>query len=632
MTHPFSTPLSRDANEAALLPTLRLLTCGSVDDGKSTLIGRILYDQGLVPTDQLAALERDSRKYGTTGDDLDLALLIDGLEAEQQQGITIDVAYRYFSTARRSFIIADTPGHEQYTRNMATGAANCDLAILLVDARKGVLDQTLRHMSIVSMLGVKHVVLAINKMDLVDYSEAIFNAIVTDFMGHAGAIGFRTLAAIPLSARLGANVTARSIYMPWHQGACLLDYLETLDVADEAAEAPLRFPIQWVNRPNLDFRGMSGTIMSGRVKVGDEIAIADSGLTTRVARIVTMDGDCESAQVNDAVTLVLAEEIDATRGDMICHVADRPAMVEQFAAHLFWMGAEKLLPGRSYLIKMNARTVPVSITEIKHRVNVSNQEKMAAKTLLVNEIGFCNLDASSPLAIDAFEHFRNTGAFLLIDRTTNATVAIGTIAFPLRRASNVHLQRMTVTKDVRAAMKHQKPAVLWFTGLSGSGKSTVANLVECKLAAHHAHTITLDGDNLRHGLNRDLGFTDADRVENIRRVGEVSKLMIDCGLIVLCSFISPFAAERRMVRELLAPGEFVEIFVDTPLDVCMQRDRKGLYRRALAGEIKNFTGIDQPYEIPQNAEIVLNAEDGGAEQMAERIITYLSENKIVTVS
>jgi bifunctional enzyme CysN/CysC len=387
--------------------------------------------------------------------------------------------------------------------------------------------------------------------------------------------------------------------------------------------------VQWVNRPNLDFRGMSGTVMSGRVKVGDEISIADTGLTTHVARIVTMDGDLESAEANDAVTLVFTEEIDASRGDLICHVADRPAVVEQFAAHLFWMGADKLLPGRSYLIKINGRTVPASITEIKHRLNISNQQKMAAKTLRINEIGFCNIDVSRAICIDSFEHFRNTGAFLLVDRTTNATVAIGTIAFPLRRATNVHLQRMSVTKEVRAALKHQKPAVLWFTGLSGSGKSTVANLVEVKLAAQHAHTATLDGDNLRHGLNRDLGFTDADRVENIRRVGEVSKLMVDAGLIVLSSFISPFEAERRMVRELLGTGEFVEIFVDTPLDVCMQRDRKGLYKRALAGEIKNFTGIDQPYERPDNAEIVLTQEDGTAEQMADRIVKYLRDNNYV---
>ena len=611
------------AANSAQLPTLRLLSCGSVDDGKSTLIGRILHDCGAIPDDQIAALARDSRKFGTTGGDLDFALLIDGLEAEQQQGVTIDVAYRYFSTNRRSFIIADTPGHEQYTRNMATGAANCDLAILLVDARKGVLEQTLRHTSISAMLGIRHIVLAINKMDLVDYSEAVFNTIVADFVSHVEGRGFRTLASIPVSARFGVNVAVRSTCMPWWHGPCLLDYLETIEVADHSATAPLRFPIQWVNRPNLDFRGFSGTVMSGRVKVGDEIVVADSGLSAHVSRIVTMDGDVARAEADDAVTLVFAEEIDAARGDVLCHVSDRPAVVDQFAAHLFWIGAEKLLPGRSYLIKVNGRTVPASVTEIKHRVDISNRRELAAKTLRINEIGFCNIAASRAICIDSFEHFRDLGAFLMIDRATNATVAIGTIAFPLRRASNVHVQSMSVTKQVRAGLKDQKPAVLWFTGLSGAGKSTVANLVEVKLAARRAHTVTLDGDNLRHGLNRDLGFTDIDRVENIRRVGEVSKLMVDAGLIVLSCFISPFEAERRMVRELLAPGEFVEIFVDTPLDVCIARDRKGLYKLALAGEIKNFTGIDQIYERPDNAEIVLTPGMGSAEQMADRVVDYL---------
>ncbi len=613
---------------AAALPTLRLLTCGSVDDGKSTLIGRILFDRGLVPKDQLAALERDSRKFGTVGDDLDLALLIDGLEDEQQQGITIDVAYRYFSTQRRSFIIADTPGHEQYTRNMATGAANCDLAVLLIDARKGVLDQTLRHMSIVSMLGVKHVVLAVNKMDMVGYDERVFHEIVADFDRHAGEMRFKSVVSIPLSARFGDNVTAPSEAMAWHRGPCLVDYLETVDVEDETAKAPFRFPIQWVNRPDHDFRGFSGTIVSGEVKVGDEIIVADSGRSTRIERIVTMDGDLDKARASESVTLVFAEEIDASRGDVLCHATDRPAVVEQFAAHLFWIGEEHMLPGRSYLIKLNGRTAPVSVTEIKHQIDVATQAKIAAKTLSANEIGFCNLAASRALSIDPFEANRSTGAFLLIDRFTNATLAIGTIDFPLRRASNVHLQSMTVTKDVRSRIKRQKPVVLWFTGLSGSGKSTVANFVEIKLAELRAHTITLDGDNLRHGLNRDLGFTDADRVENIRRVGEVAKLMADAGLIVLCSFISPFTAERRLVRDLVAQGEFIEVFVDTPLDVCIGRDRKGLYKRALAGEIKNFTGIDQPYERPESAEIVLLPEDGSAEAMADKIVDYLIQRDI----
>ncbi len=621
-------PAAKEAR--ALLPTLRLLTCGSVDDGKSTLIGRLIFDLGLAPDDQLAALERDSRKFGTVGDDLDLALLVDGLEAEQQQGITIDVAYRYVSTPRRAFIIADTPGHEQYTRNMATGAANCDLAILLIDARKGILDQTMRHMSIVSMLGVKHVVLAINKMDMVDYDEGVYRAIVADFCKAAGDERFLSMVAIPMSARHGDNVTAPSARMAWHRGPCLLDYLETVDVDDNITEAPLRFPIQWVNRPDLDFRGFSGTLVSGRVTVGDEVIVADTGQATRIARIVTMDGDLDSARAFESVTLVFSDEIDAARGDVLCAPIDRPAVVEQFAAHIFWIGEEKMLPGRSYLIKINGRTAPASVTEIKHRLDVATQAKIATKTLGVNEIGFCNLSASRPLSIDPFAENRSTGAFLLIDRFTNATLAIGAIDFPLRRASNVHLQSMSLTKEVRAAAKHQKPVVLWFTGLSGSGKSTVANLVELKLAKLHGHTITLDGDNLRHGLNRDLGFTDADRVENIRRVGEVAKLMVDAGLIVLCSFISPFEAERRQVRDMVEDGEFVEIFLDTPLDVCIQRDRKGLYRRALAGEIKNFTGIDQPYERPDNAELVFRQSDGSAEDLADRIVGYLIEKKIVS--
>jgi bifunctional enzyme CysN/CysC len=625
---PFAT---RSTSEAlANLPTLRLLTCGSVDDGKSTLIGRILFDQGLVPDDQMAVLERDSRKFGTVGDDLDLALLVDGLEAEQQQGITIDVAYRYFATPRRSFIIADTPGHEQYTRNMATGAANCDLAILLVDARKGIVEQTMRHMSIVSMLGVKYVVLAINKMDMVDFDEQGYRAVVSEFMHVAGEKRFRGFVAIPISARFGDNIASVSPRMGWYRGPCLLDYLESIDVEDDIDEAPFRFPVQWVNRPNLDFRGFSGTLASGRVMVGDEVIVADTGQATRIARIVTMDGDRESAKAFDSVTLVFTDEIDAARGDTLCGPTDRPAVVDQFAANIFWISEEEMLPGRSYLIKINGRTVPASITEMKHRLDVATQAKMAAKTLGANEIGFCNLSASRPLAIDPFEANRDTGAFLLIDRFTNATLALGAIAFPLRRASNVHLQNMTVTKEARARVKHQKPVVLWFTGLSGSGKSTIANLVEIRLAALHAHTITLDGDNLRHGLNRDLGFTDADRVENIRRVGEVAKLMVEAGLIVLCSFISPFAAERRMAREMVEEGEFVEIFVDTPLDVCIKRDRKGLYARALAGEIKNFTGIDQPYERPDKANMVLGPDDGSAEDLAGKIVNYLVKKGIVS--
>ncbi len=590
MNLPKMTLSAGGADDSARRPVPRLLVCGAAGDGKSTLVGRILEHCG----------------------------------AGGEEG-----AFRRFSTARRSFLIADAPAGEQHSRDMAMNAASSDLAILVVDARKGVVEQSLRDLAIVSMLGVRHIVLAVNKMDLVDYSEAVFNAVVADFTDHSSGMGFHTFAAIPMSARPGVNVAAPSTLMPWRHGPCLLDTLETVDIADEAADAPLRFTVRSIGQLGSDPGGVSGVVMSGLVKTGDEICIADTGLTTHVARIVTTDGDVESARPSDAVTLVFSENIGASSGDMICHVAERPAVVEQFAVHLLWLGEEKLLPGRSYLIEVNGRAVPASITEIKHRLDVASQQKLAAKTLRINEIGFCNVAAARAIPVDPFEHFRKTGAFRLVDRATSVAVAIGTIAFPLRRASNVHLQPMSVTKEVRAELKYQKPVVLWFTGLSGSGKSTVANLVEVKLAAQHAHTIALDGDNLRHGLNRDLGFTDADRVENIRRVGEVSKLMADAGLIVLCSFISPFEAERRMVRELLPLGDFIEIFVDTPIEICIQRDRKGLYKRALAGEIKNFTGVDQPYERPENAEIVLTPENGTAEEMAGRIVQYLRDHGVV---
>jgi bifunctional enzyme CysN/CysC len=591
MNLPKMTALSHGAGDSARQPVPRLLVCGGAGDGKSALVAAILEHCGA---------------GGAEGD-----------------------ACRRFSTARRSFLIADAPVREQHGRDLALTAATSDLAILLVDARKGVVAQSLRHLAIVAMLGVRHIVLAVNKMDLADYSEGVFNAVVADFTDHSSGMGFRTFAAIPMSARLGVNVAAPSTLMPWRHGLCLLDYLETIDMVEDAAEAPLRFPIRSIGQAGSGSGGVSGVVTSGRVKTGDEICVADSGRTAHVARIVAADGDAESAEANDDVTLVFAENIGVSPGDMICHVADRPAVVEQFAVHLLWLGEEKLLPGRSYLIEVNGRAVPASVTEIKHRLDVVNQQKLAAKTLALDEIGFCNMAAERAIPIDPFEHFRKTGAFRLIDRATGAEVAIGTIAFPLRRASNVHLQAMSVTKEVRAGLKDQKPAVLWFTGLSGSGKSTIANLVEVQLAARHAHTIALDGDNLRHGLNRDLGFTDADRVENIRRVGEVAKLMADAGLIVMCSFISPFEAERRMIRELLPPGEFIEIFVDTPIETCIQRDRKGLYKRALAGEIKNFTGVDQPYERPDNAEIVLTLDDGSAEQMAGRIVEYLRDKGVI---
>lgn len=612
-------------------PTLRFLTCGSVDDGKSTLVGRLLYERQLIFDDQLAALEKDSKRHGTVGEDIDFALLVDGLEAEREQGITIDVAYRYFSTPARSFIVADSPGHEQYTRNMATGASNADLAILLVDARKGLLTQTRRHATIVSLLGIRHVVLAVNKMDLVGYDREVFDRIVADFESAAQSLHYASVAAIPMSARFGDNVIAPSTNMPWYSGESLLAYLETVDVDSALAEQPMRLPVQWVNRPHLDFRGFAGSLASGRLSVGDEVVVAASGRATRIARIVTMDGDMTTAEAPDSVTVTFADEIDASRGDVLCHKQNRPDVVDQFAAHLIWMGDEKLLPGRSYLMKINGRTIAATVTEIKHKLDVDTGAKIAAKTLALNEIGFCNVAGAAAVAVDPYEANRTTGAFILIDRFTNVTAAAGIIAFPLRRATNVHLQEQTVTKAIRSRVKHQKPAILWFTGLSGAGKSTVANLVEMKLAERHAHTIMLDGDNIRHGLNKDLGFTDADRVENIRRIGEVAKLMVDAGLIVLCAFISPFKAERRMVRGLVEEGEFIEIFLDTPIEVCIARDPKGLYKRALAGEIRNFTGVDQAYESPESPELHIDYVDQTANSIADRIVDYLLAREIVHV-
>jgi bifunctional enzyme CysN/CysC len=611
------------------LPTLRFLTCGSVDDGKSTLIGRLLYEQKLIFDDQLAALERDSKKHGTVGEDIDFALLVDGLEAEREQGITIDVAYRYFSTDKRAFIVADTPGHEQYTRNMATGASNADLAIILVDARKGLLTQTYRHATIVSLIGIRHVVLAVNKIDLVDYDEAVFRKIVADFATFAAPLGFRSITPIPMSARFGDNVSSASERTRWFKGAHLLAHLEAADVEDDRADRPFRMAVQWVNRPHLDFRGFAGTISAGSVRPGDEIVVAASGRASKVTRIVTADGDLDRAVAGDAVTLTLADEVDIARGDLLAAKQDRPQVADQFAAHLIWMSDEKLLPGRSYLMKAGARVLPVTVTELKHRLDVNTLDKHAAKTLSLNEVGFCNLNAGAPIAFDPYTENRDTGAFILIDRFTNATAAAGMISFGLRRATNVHLQELTVGKAQRAALKHQKPAILWFTGLSGAGKSTVANIVEARLAARGAHTVLLDGDNVRHGLNCDLGFTDADRVENIRRVGEVAKLMTEAGLIALCSFISPFRAERRLVREMVEAGEFIEVFVDTPIETCIARDPKGLYKKALAGEIKNFTGVDQVYERPEAAEIVLARNGESAEKSADEVIARLIERGVI---
>jgi bifunctional enzyme CysN/CysC len=602
---------------------LRFLTCGSVDDGKSTLIGRLLFDTKRLFEDQLKALESDSMRYGTNGGGIDFALLVDGLVAEREQGITIDVAYRYFATDRRRFIVADTPGHEQYTRNMATGASNSDLAVLLVDARQGILTQTRRHAYIVSLLGIRHVVLAVNKIDLVGYREDRFTAIERDFYDFAESLGFKSVVAVPLSAKHGDNVIAASPNMPWYRGPTLLTHLETIEVEEGLDARPFRFPVQWVNRPDAGFRGYAGTVAAGTVRPGDEVVVPRSGQTARVARIVTMNGDLAAASAAAAVTLTLDAEIDVGRGDVLAPLAARPETSDQLAAHLIWMSEEALLPGRPYLLKSGARTVGAAISELRHRVDVESFKPLAAKTLELNDIGLCNLSLAEPIAFDPYDDNRTTGSFILIDRFTNATVAAGMIRYGLRRASNIHWQALDVNKDVRARAKSQRPCILWFTGLSGAGKSTIANLVEKKLHLMGRHTYLLDGDNVRHGLNRDLGFTDADRVENIRRVAETAKLFLDAGLIVLVSFISPFRSERDMARDLVGAGEFIEVHVDAPLAVAEERDPKGLYKKARAGEIKHFTGIDSPYEPPLKPDLHLDTTVGDAELHADRIVRHL---------
>ena len=604
---------------------LRFLTCGSVDDGKSTLIGRLLYDTKLLFEDTLASLEKDSKKFGTDGDNIDFALLVDGLEAEREQGITIDVAYRFFATDKRKFIVADTPGHEQYTRNMATGASNSDLAVILIDARKGVLTQTRRHAYIASLLGIRHIVLAVNKIDLMDYSQQVFDDIVSDFHQFSARLNFQSQVAIPISARFGVNVMEKSDQTPWYSGPSLLAHLETVDVDTALADKPFRLPVQWVNRPNLDFRGFSGTIAGGRVKPGDTVTVAKSGKSSTVTRIVTMDGDKAEAVAGDAITLTLADEVDISRGDVLAAPGARPNVSDQFAAHLLWMADEELLPGRQYLLKIGAASVPATVSGLKHKIDVNTLDSHAARTLALNEVGYANFSLSQPLAFDAYRDNRDTGGFILIDRFTNATVGAGMIDFSLMRATNVHWQALDVNKATRAAMKGQKPAILWFTGLSGSGKSTIANLVEKQLTAEGKHTYLLDGDNVRHGLNKDLGFTDADRVENIRRVGEAAKLFVDAGLIVLTAFISPFRSERRMARELVGKGEFLEVFIDTPIEVCMQRDPKGLYEKARAGTIKNFTGVDSPYEAPQQPDLVIRTVEASPEAHAQAIVAALRD-------
>lgn len=604
---------------------LRFLTCGSVDDGKSTLIGRLLYDTKLIFEDQLAALERDSRKHGTNGADIDFALLVDGLEAEREQGITIDVAYRFFATPKRKFIVADTPGHEQYTRNMATGASTADVAVVLVDARQGMLRQTRRHSIIASLLGIRRIVLAVNKIDLVGFDRAVFERIRLDYLAFSAGLGFEGIEAIPMSARFGDNVTSRSDAMAWYRGPTLLEHLESVPIGEALAERPFRFPVQYVNRPNLDFRGFAGTVASGSIGRGDEVVVAKSGRPSRVKRIVAHGGDLQKAVEGQAVTLVLEDEIEVSRGNMLVAPDSRPHVADQFAANLVWFDETPMLPGRSYLLRTETDQASATVSDLKYRIDVNSFAHEAAKSLEMNEVGVCDISLQSPIAFDSFGENRTTGAFIIIDRMTNATVGAGMILHPLRRAANIHWQALDVDKVARSAIKYQKPAVLWFTGLSGSGKSTIANLLEKKLHAAGRHTYLLDGDNVRHGLNRDLGFSEEDRVENIRRVAEVARLMADAGLVVLVSFISPFRAERVMARDRMAEGEFIEIFVDTPFEECARRDPKGLYARALNGEIRNFTGLDSPYEAPEKPEIHLNTLGKSPEEMVETIETWLRE-------
>ncbi len=602
---------------------LRFLTCGSVDDGKSTLIGRLLYDTKLIFEDQLATLERDSKKHGTDGDNIDFALLVDGLEAEREQGITIDVAYRFFATPKRKFIVADTPGHIQYTRNMATGASTADVAVVLVDARQGLLQQTRRHSFIASLLGIKNIVLAVNKIDLVGFSQEVFDKIVADYTDIAKLLNFQTIQAIPMSARFGDNVTMKSDKMPWYKGPALLDYLETVQFVEALQELPFRLPVQYVNRPNLDFRGFAGTIASGRVAVGDTLAVAKSGRLSKVKRIVTLDGDQRDAIEGEAITIVLEDEVEVSRGNMLVAADARPEVSDQFSANIVWFDEHALIPGRSYLLRTETDQVVATVSALKHRIDVNSFAEEKAKTLEMNEVGSVNISTQSPVAFDAYTENRATGAFILIDRVTNATAGAGMIKHSLRRASNIHLQSLEITKAARAEQKLQKPAIVWFTGLSGSGKSTIANIVEKRLHARGKHTYILDGDNVRHGLNRDLGFTEDDRVENIRRIGEVAKLMADAGLIVLVSFISPFKAERQRVRDLMPKGEFIEVFVDTPFEDCAARDPKGLYAKALRGEIKNFTGLDSPYEAPENPEIHLATVGKDVADLAKEVEDYI---------
>ena len=603
---------------------LRFITCGSVDDGKSTLIGRLLYDSKMIFEDQLAALESDSKKQGTQGQEIDFALLVDGLAAEREQGITIDVAYRFFNTEKRKFIVADCPGHEQYTRNMITGASTADLAVILIDARKGVLVQTRRHSYLCHLIGIRNIVLAVNKMDLVGYDQATYDAIVRDYTEFARSIGIASFTAMPISGFKGDNITSLSANTPWYTGPTLVEHLETVEVLTSLdADKPFRLPVQWVNRPNLDFRGFSGLVASGSVQPGDAIRVLPSGKTSTVTRVVTLGGDLDQATAGQSVTLCFADEIDCSRGDVIALADAPPQVADQFEATLVWLNDEAMVPGRAYWLKLATQTVSATVQHPKYVVNVNTMEHMAAKTLDLNAIGVVELTADKPVVFEAYADNRTLGGFILIDKITNATVAAGMLHFSLRRAQNVHWQSLDITRDEHARLKNQTPRVLWFTGLSGAGKSTIANEVEKRLNLMNRHTFLLDGDNVRHGLNKDLGFTEADRIENIRRVGEVAKLMVDAGLIVLTAFISPFRAERDMVRAMLPAGEFIEIHVDTPLEVAEARDVKGLYKKARAGQLKNFTGIDSPYEAPEQPEIRVNTAEMSAGEAADYIISQL---------
>ncbi|WP_066531681.1 sulfate adenylyltransferase subunit CysN [Erythrobacter sp. CCH5-A1] len=603
---------------------LRFITCGSVDDGKSTLIGRLLYDSKMIFEDQLAALESDSKKVGTQGQEIDFALLVDGLAAEREQGITIDVAYRFFNTEKRKFIVADCPGHEQYTRNMVTGASTADLAVILVDARKGVLVQTRRHSYLCHLIGIRNVVLAVNKMDLVGYSQQVFDDIVADYAAFAKSIGIESFTAMPISGFKGDNITTLSANTPWYAGPSLIEHLESVEVLSSVdAEKPFRLPVQWVNRPNLDFRGFSGLIASGVVRPGDSVRVLPSGKTSTVTRIVTLDGDLDQAVAGQSVTLCFADEIDCSRGDVIAAADQPPEAADQFEATLVWLNDVSMVVGRAYWLKLGTQTVSVTVQQPKYAVNVNTMEHIAAKTLDLNAIGVAEIITDKPIVFEPYADNRTLGGFILIDKQTNATVAAGMLHFSLRRAQNVHWQPTDITRADHAAMKNQTPRVLWFTGLSGAGKSTIANEVEKRLALMNRHTFLLDGDNVRHGLNKDLGFTEADRIENIRRVGEVAKLMADAGLIVLTAFISPFRAEREMVRAMLPEGEFIEIFVDTPLEVAEARDVKGLYKKARSGTLKNFTGIDSPYEEPLDPEIRIDTGAMSVEEAAEYIVRKL---------